>query len=248
MPLPKSRVLPSAAPDGERIARILLVDDVRRLIDLLRNYLKRTTCRVLTARNGAEALRICEKERPDLVFLDASLTGMDGLEACRVLKGDPRLRSIPVVLVTSRERTKECLQAGCDDVITKPVTQEEFLARVRRFVALLERGENRIPASLRVEFKAPAGVYTAYTKDLSPHGTFLKSPRPFAPGTRLRLTLHLTRGQPALELVGEVRRVVEAAPGSPLLPGVGIRFIDVTPAASKALEEFISERLGRRPG
>ncbi len=234
---------PSAEP--ERIARILLVDDVRRFIELLKNYLRRTTCRVATARTGPEALAICRRDKPDLVFLDEAMPEMSGLEVCRALKADPLLRAVPVVLVTARDRVGECRDAGCDEAIVKPVRQEDFLETVRRFAPLRERLEDRIPISLRVEFTVRSAAYAAFTKDLSPHGMFLKSPRPFALGTRLQLTLHLPGGRPALRLAGEVRRVVEATPGSHLIPGVGVRFTEVDPEALKALREFIAERRPR---
>ncbi len=228
--------------EGERTARILLVDDVRALVDLMKHYLKRTTCRVESARDGAEALRICRKEAPDLMFLDASEPSMQGLEACRTLKADPRLRSIPVVIVASREQHAVCLAAGCDDVLAKPVAQQEFLASVRRFVALKERTEERIPSSVRVEFKTPAGSYAAYTKDLSPNGAFLKSRRPFVPGTRLSLTLHLGGGREPLRIEAEVRRLIEGAPGNPLIPGIGVRFLRISAEARRAIEDFIAAR------
>lgn len=243
MPRPPSG-RPAAPAGNEAVARILLVDEVRRFIDLLKNYLKRTTCRVLTARSGGEALAICRQERPDLVFLDAGRPGAGGLEVCRAMKTDPLLRPIPVVIVAGGEREDECRAAGCDGFIAKPVTQEPFLDQVRRFVALLERQEGRIPASLRVEFRAGAGVYTAFTKDLSPHGAFLKSSRPFSAGTRLTLSLYLP-GRPPLSLDAEVRRTIARAPGSHLLPGIGVRFLDVPPETRRALEDFLADRLRR---
>ena len=235
----------ASPPDGEAIARILLVDEVRRFLDLLKNYLKRATCRVLTARTGAEALALCRKERPGLVFLDAGLPGADGLAICRALKDDPLLRAIPVVLLAPAERQDECHAAGCDAVVAKPVTQEAFLEQVRRFVDLLERQEHRIPVSVRTELQVGTATYTAFTKDLSPHGTFLKSPRPFPSGTRLRLTLQLPGGRPPLVLGAEVRRVIGSSAGSHLLPGVGVRFDDVPAEARAVLEDFIAERLRR---
>jgi uncharacterized protein (TIGR02266 family) len=235
---------PRAAP-VETVARILLVDDARRLIELLKHYLKRTSCRVLTARSGAEALDSCRRERPDLIFLDETMRDRDGLAVCRELKGDPLLRQIPVVIVASRDRAEACREAGCDDVLPKPVVQAEFLARVRRFVALLERVEDRIPVSLKVEFQALTGSYTAYTKDLSPRGLFLKSPRAFAPGTRLRIAIHLPHRAEPLRLEAVVRRVVEPVPGSHLLPGVGLQFGDAPPEVIQILSEFIAERRSR---
>lgn len=212
----------------------------------MKSYLNRTTCQVQTARHGAEALRLCQKERPDLVFLGAALAEMDGLAVCRAMKSDPALRSIPVVIVAARDRAGECREAGGDDVLLKPVTQEGFLGAVRRFVALREREEERIPISLRVGFRALSGDYVAYTRDLSPNGLFLKSRRPFAPGTEVALAIHLERGRPPIELKGEVRRVAGPRPGTPLLAGIGIRFVDVPPETLRLLQEFIATR--RIPG
>jgi uncharacterized protein (TIGR02266 family) len=236
---------PSRPPGNGAISKILLVDDLLALIDLQRNYLKRTTCRILTARDGGEALRVCRLEKPDLVFLDAAMPGMDGIETCRAIKTDPVLRRIAVVIVAPGGRTEECLAAGSDDVLTKPVSQDDFLLRVRRFVPLLERGESRIPASLRVEFKVRDSRYRAYTKDVSPHGVFLKTPRPLAPGTRLSLEVHLPGREDALLIQGEVRRVIEAHAGSQLLPGIGVRFVDIDPEARRVLKDFIAARLDR---
>jgi len=241
------------APDDERVVRILLVDDVLPFIELQKNYLKRTTCRILTARTGSQALKLCRQDPPDLVLLDAAMPEMDGVSTCRSLKADPVLGRIPIVIVTSPDRREECARAGCDDVLIKPFESSAFLDTVRRFVPLLERREGRIPVSCRVEFKAKVGSYTAYTRDLSGHGMFLKSPRPFALGARLQLLIHLParRGagpaeRPApLRIEGEVRRVIRPAPGSHLLPGIGIRFVDADPEVLRAIEEFIAARRAR---
>ena len=228
---------------GETLARILIVDDVLPLLDLQRNYLKRTTCTILTAHTGREAIDVCRRERPDLVLLDAAMPDVDGLEACRILKADPLLRGIPLVLAAPPDAAAACRAAGCDDFLLKPVTKEAFLETVRRHVELRERAEERIPASVRVEFSAGAGRYSAYTRDLSINGLFLKSPRPFSVGTRLRLRVHLPGA--VLDLTGEVRRVVEKIPGSHLLPGVGVLFIDPAVDAVDAIDRFIAERLAR---
>jgi len=238
---------------SDRVVRILLVDDVLPLIELQKNYLKRTTCRILTARTGSQALQLCRRDPPDLVLLDAAMPEMDGVSACRSLKADPVLGRIPIVIVTSADRREECLRAGCDDVLIKPFESTAFLEKVRRFVPLAERLESRIPVSCRVEFRARIGSYTAYTRDLSAHGMFLKSPRPFAVGTRLQMVIHLPRprgGRPSerpapLPVEGEVRRIIRQAAGSRLLPGIGIRFVDPPPAALRVIEEFIAARRAR---
>src|SRR2546428_11696527 len=175
------------AVTDERVVRILLVDDVLPFIELQRNYLKRTTCRIQTARTGVEALNLCRQDPPDLVFLDAEMPELDGIATCRFLKADPLLGRIPIILVASEARRQEGVRAGCDDVLIKPLGSASFLGKVRRFVPLLERHEGRIPVSCRVEFKVKSGSYTAYTRDLSTRGLFLKSRRPFLHGTRLQM-------------------------------------------------------------
>src|SRR5437867_6943540 len=124
---------------------------------------------------------------------------MDGVPACRLMKSDAALRAIPVVIIASEDRLAECRQAGCDGVLVKPFEATTFLSTVRRFVPLLERLEVRIPVSCRVEFRSRSGSYTAYTRDLSARGLFLKSPRPFVTGTRLQMSIHLPvrRGGPS---------------------------------------------------
>jgi uncharacterized protein (TIGR02266 family) len=231
-----------AEPAVPHAARILLVDDLVPLLEAHRSYLRRTTCRILTARTGLEALAVCRRERPDLIFLDASLPGMDGMEACRAIKSDAALAAIPVVLLAPAEREADCRSAGCDEVLGKPVSQQTFLLAVRRFVKLKERQERRIPASLRVTFTARAVTYTAYTKDLSPRGLFLKSGRPFVPGTVLALQIPLPGGT-VVRATGEVRRNVERKGGSHLLPGIGVLFTAIDPEAVRAIEEFITTRI-----
>jgi len=233
------------SPAGGEVARILLVDDVRRLIELMTHYLNRTTCRILTARSGEETLRVCRRERPDLIFLDDTMSAGGGMEVCRSLKADPLLRHVPVVIVANRDRAADCRAAGCDDVLTKPVGKEEFLERVRRYVALRERVEERIPASLRVEVGALSGTDTTFTKDISAHGLFLKTRRSYAPGARLRLAIHLPRGRQPVRLEAVVRRVVVPAPGSHMLAGIGVQFTRMAPEVDRALAEYIAGRRAR---
>jgi len=238
------------ASDDEGVVRILLVDDVLPFLELQRNYLRRTTCRIVTARTGSQALKLCRQDPPHLVLLDAAMPEMDGISACRFLKADPALKRIPIVIVTTPDRREECERAGCDGVLIKPFESTAFLETVRRFVPLLERLEGRIPVSCRVEFRARVGSYTAYTRDLSGHGLFLKSPRPFAVGTRLQMVLHLPArrgGQPRekpapLSVEGEVRRIIRPAPASHLLSGIGVRFVDPDPDVVRVIEEFIAAR------
>jgi len=115
-------------------ARILLVDDQTENLTLLCDLLEPEGYRLMVARDGEEALTRAFATPPDLVLMDIQMPRLDGLEACRRLKADPRTHLVPVVLVTgltAREDRIAGIAAGCDDFLTKPVDLEQLLARTR---------------------------------------------------------------------------------------------------------------------
>lgn len=134
-----------------RRARILVVDDLDENRELLRELLTPEGHDVEEARDGLDAVEKALAEPPDLVVMDVSMPRLSGLDACRVLKGDPRTRLVPVVIVTAHSSRSDRLQgiaAGCDDFLAKPVDGEQLLARVRTALNLkslfdqLEEAEN----------------------------------------------------------------------------------------------------------
>jgi CheY-like chemotaxis protein len=136
--------------------KILLVDDTKLFLKLEKEYLKQSSVVVLTAENGLQALEIARNDRPDLIFMDLNMPEMDGAQCCEVLKADPHLRSIPVILVTTAgmdESVDQCRKAGCDGFLTKPIDRTAFLAMGRKFLAEINRRERRVPTSLKVLFR-----------------------------------------------------------------------------------------------
>lgn len=120
-------------------ARVLVVDDVDVNVKLLEAKLEAEYFDVLTASNGADALRLAEAEQPDLVLLDVMMPQMDGFEVCRRLKEAPRTAAIPVVMVTALSDAADRLrglEVGADEFLTKPVNDIALFARVRSLVRL----------------------------------------------------------------------------------------------------------------
>jgi signal transduction histidine kinase len=112
---------------------ILIVDDTPANLQLLVSLLAETGYRTLIAEDGQSAMEQLARHKPDMILLDVSMPGSDGFEICRRLKADLELKDIPVLFLTARAGISDKLkgfEVGGLDYITKPIQQEEVLARV----------------------------------------------------------------------------------------------------------------------
>jgi two-component system alkaline phosphatase synthesis response regulator PhoP len=122
--------------------RILVVDDDRKIVRLIRSYLEQAGMIVLTAYDGDSALHTIRSERPDLIVLDIMLPGRDGWEITRWLRADAHLAATPILMLTARVEDRDKihgLELGADDYLTKPFNPLEVVARVR---AILRRSHS----------------------------------------------------------------------------------------------------------
>lgn len=113
------------------MADILIVEDDRRINELIRRTLQMTGHKGLTAHSGGEALCVLEKMRPDLVLLDLGLPDMDGFKLMKELK---EIGGFPVICVTARDEISDRvkgLMGGAEDYIVKPFAVEELFARIQ---------------------------------------------------------------------------------------------------------------------
>jgi two-component system, OmpR family, alkaline phosphatase synthesis response regulator PhoP len=130
--------------------RILVVDDDKEVVRLMRAYLERAGYEVLVAYDGETAVHNLRREKPDLLLLDLMLPDRDGWDITRLVRGDPAMAHIPIIMLTARvEDTDKIigLEIGADDYVTKPYSPREVVARVR---ARLRSQGARQPQMLRV--------------------------------------------------------------------------------------------------
>ena len=120
-------------------ARVLVVDDHPANLEIIETRLLAQGYEVLTAADGEQALCRAREATPDLILLDVTMPGKDGIEVCRELKGDRSLPFMPIILVTARSDPSDIvagLAAGGDEYITKPVDQAALVARVRSILRI----------------------------------------------------------------------------------------------------------------
>lgn len=132
---------PDAAPAGEESAvapLILVVDDYEDNRDMYSQYLQFAGMRVAEAANGKEALSKTAELMPDLIVMDLSLPGVDGWQATRLIKQDPKTRNILVLALTGHAlegASQGAKDAGCDAFLTKPCLPEDLHQQIQRMLA-----------------------------------------------------------------------------------------------------------------
>lgn len=123
---------------------ILLVDDEEDLLDLLQYNLEQEGFNTLLARDGVEALNVAREQDPDLIILDVMMPRMDGIEACRRLRKDAHLRTIPIMMLTARTEEEDQvagLDVGADIYLSKPVSVSVILSQTKALLRSARRHE-----------------------------------------------------------------------------------------------------------
>ena len=123
------------------MTKILIVDDEIDILEFLSYNLRKEGFEVVTASNGADALKIANETRPNLIILDIMMPEIDGIEVCRRLREQPHFNNTTITFLTAREEDFTQIQAldvGGDDYITKPIKPQVLISRVK---ALLRRNK-----------------------------------------------------------------------------------------------------------
>ncbi|MGB9660435.1 MAG: response regulator [Moorellaceae bacterium] len=124
-------------------AKILVVDDEPAILELVTYNLEQAGFTAITAADGETALKLVEKEKPDLVILDVMLPKIDGFEICRTLRARG---NTPILMLTARREEVDRvlgLELGADDYLTKPFSPRELVARVRAILRRVSESSNR---------------------------------------------------------------------------------------------------------
>lgn len=123
------------------MTKILVVDDEKKIVEIVKAYLEKEGFQVIIAYDGKSALENARRELPDLIILDLMLPEVTGWDVCRTLRKESE---VPIIMLTARDDTTDKivgLELGADDYITKPFDPKEMVSRVR---AVLRRSEGRI--------------------------------------------------------------------------------------------------------
>lgn len=111
--------------------KVLLIDDERNIVEIIKKYLIQENYEVLTAGNGLEGLSLFRKENPDFVLLDIMLPDLDGFSICQEIR---KISNVPIIILTAKRHIEDKLiglRLGADDYISKPFNPKELIARIQ---------------------------------------------------------------------------------------------------------------------
>jgi len=221
---------------------ILLVDDVQMYLEIEKDFLKYTSARILTARDGAEALDIVKTQRPDIIFMDLQMPRMDGIACCKALKSNPEFFTIPVIMLTlqgKKEDEAACYSAGCNHFMTKPLDRARFLDITRRFIPNADRREKRVPTRMNGTFRVNDAAQPCVIHDLSIEGAYIEADYFGIPGRVIQISFMIPDGT-IIECNAKIAWVNRIASTYPV--GFGVKLAMLPKGAKDALNKFVSER------
>jgi CheY-like chemotaxis protein len=136
VPVPRmSTVQPPETPEAERAPVVLIAEDHEDSRDALRTLLDAFGFRVVEAGNGREAVERALAEHPDVILMDMMMPFVDGFQATREIRAAEGMRHVPILAITAMEGARQrVMDAGCDDLVPKPLDVRAFLEQIRVWV------------------------------------------------------------------------------------------------------------------
>lgn len=228
----------------ENNKKILIADDVDLFLEMERNFLQRDDLDLLITKDGRKAIEMIRHHLPQIAFLGLDMPGISGEECCREIKKDGALDKTAVVMVVAAgqpEQVGRCRAAGCDEILFKPFSHDEFLATVRRYLDLEVRNSHRLKAQMRVYYgPTPQMLLSEFSVDISAGGLFLQTDFALDVDESLTLRFTLPDQQGMVSCNARVAWVnPKENPRKPDVPaGMGIQFVGLSLEEMKSIRSF----------
>ncbi len=227
--------------------KILFSDKDNIFLELCRTYLKTSGVSVLTCDNGKDALDIIRNKNPHLVFLSADMPVINGLECCRTVKMDESLNSIPILITLShgkKDNIESCNQAGCNDVILKPINRHTFFSVIKKYIPMNKRAAPRFAACFRVDWTCDAGRrLSGNTVDISTEGLFIETEEIIPVNSIIDIDFILPNSDIEINCTARVTWInkKETSVKSTFPSGIGVQFTDLREDKNRYICDYITK-------
>ncbi len=228
--------------------KALIAKDIHALLEQDRTFLDRTDVQVFTAATNDEVLRIHRAERVDLIMTRLDLPGMASEELFRLIREDPSLRTVSVIMACANtpEAIKESSRCRVNAVLLDPLHALLLMAKAQQLLNIAAREAIRVLLGVIVDGRFGEEAFYCRSKNISASGMLIETRRRLAEGTRLSCQFYLPDAT-KIDATGKIIRIIEYTPGEDGHQ-YGLMFTDIAPEARKRLAEFVeSARNGPRP-
>ncbi len=224
--------------------KILLVDDSNFFLEVEKDIFSRTDCDILTAKSGKEALDSIKSQRPDMILMDLYMHDIKGDECCALIKADPELRDIPVIIVThsiSPEDKTLCLKAGCDDYVVKPINKNTILEKVGKFAGINIAGHEKAPISAEVMYVVDKQPHKGYAYVISEDDMYMKVENLSPVGTTVNIIFTIAGISENIEAECEVVWTTEGRDDlhPQIAPGMVMKFNRISSKDAEAIATYV---------
>ena len=228
------------------LTKKIVVSDVPDLIDIMeKSFFQREGFQLVRIIEANEAFQCVETDSPALAILDLSSLGVEGIECCRRLKNDSLLQVTPIILLlgdNQRDLQSSCWDAGCDQVLGRPLSALQLLDDACGLLGISRRLARRFPVSFHLEFSPQANQkHVGTAVNLNTGGMFLASESIYPKETRIILEFTLPGYTMPLQCPARVAWInhPEWVKKTNMPCGMGVEFIDLGATAKIALQDFL---------
>lgn len=227
--------------------RILLANDSELLRSLRDSFFGRSGFVLLVADSEDHAFEVIEEQDPALAIFNLEQPGFNGDACCRRIKSDPILRGTPIILVVHSEGERElalCREAGCDEILHKPLDSDDLMDAACRLLKIANRGELRTHVDLPLRWgKDINKLSPGRILNLNNQGAFISADKFFPVDTTVHLKIFITGSNQPLCCTGRVAWVnhPEWLKTTNLPTGMGVQFLDLAPENTDLLREYLDQ-------
>jgi CheY-like chemotaxis protein len=227
--------------------KILLVDNVRSILDREKSMLNRENFQVFTATSGEEALEVHRHEKLDVIVVDLHMPGLPGDEMCRTIRSDPELKKVSILVATLSEDKADierCVKAGANGHIKKPISKDDLCAKLSKLLDVPARQSIRILVRVKMDGKVGSEFFIANTVDVSSTGLLFESDKQFNVGDALEASFYLP-GEGGFNRVVVRSEVMRVAPADGNNKRYGVRFVEFKEGNSEAITKYVAKKTGK---
>jgi len=220
--------------------KVLLVNDLKTLVEKERTILNRADIIIFTAASGEEALAVHRKEKVDLIIADLDMPGISGDKLCSAIREDKELKYVSFIIVCrgSESDLRRVSRCGANIHVTKPIRPLQFLESVGGILDIPERKSYRVLLKAKINGKFDNEPFFCSSQDISATGMLIETDKALEKGDSMNCSFFLP-GAAKIVTDAEVMRVVKNDNG---MLRYGVRYVGLQPASKEAIEAFIDKR------